>query len=193
MILMSLFAIGGTTYGMAEETLAFYALLISVVIAAGFDVLTGVAIILIGAGIGTLGSTVNPFASVIASNAAAIPFSEGMAPWLIILIGWAGDLYSLPMRYASRVKADPTQSVVAAQRDANRQIFLGHSDTEFTEPKLTGTQKLVLALVFAAFAEMIWGVSSQRWWMARMGAICFGMAIVVGLVARHRGDQGTWV
>ena len=60
-ILMSLFALGGTTYGMAEETLAFYALLIPVMMVAGFDALTGVAIILIGAGIGTLGSTINPF------------------------------------------------------------------------------------------------------------------------------------
>lgn len=65
-ILMSLFAVGGTTYGMAEETLAFYAILIPVIIAAGYDAITGVAIILIGAGIGVLGSTINPFATVIA-------------------------------------------------------------------------------------------------------------------------------
>ena len=68
-IMMSLFALGGTTYGMAEETLAFYAILIPVMIAAGYDAVTGVAIILIGAGIGVLGSTINPFATVIAANA----------------------------------------------------------------------------------------------------------------------------
>src|SRR5690554_7480636 len=77
-ILMSLFAIGGTTYGMAEETLAFYAILIPVMMAAGYDVVTGVAIILIGAGIGVLGSTINPFATVIAANAAQIPFTDGI-------------------------------------------------------------------------------------------------------------------
>ena len=183
-ILMSLFALGGTTYGMAEETLAFYALLIPVVIAAGFDAVTGVAIILIGAGIGTLGSTINPFATVIASNAAAIPFTQGMALRLIILIGGLLTCIAYVMRYASRVKADPSRSVVAAQRDAHRRTFLSGDDAEFIEPKLTGTQKLVLALFFATFAVMIWGVSSQGWWMARMGALFFGMAIVVGLVAR---------
>ena len=183
-ILMSLFALGGTTYGMAEETLAFYALLIPVVIAAGFDAVTGVAIILIGAGIGTLGSTINPFATVIASNAAGIPFTEGMALRLVILIGGLLTCIAYVMRYAAKVKADPSCSVVAKQREAHRRIFLNDANAEFSEPKLTGTQKLVLVLFFATFAVMIWGVSSQGWWMAKMGALFFGMAIVVGLVAR---------
>lgn len=183
-ILMSLFALGGTTYGMAEETLAFYALLIPVVIAAGYDSVTGVAIILIGAGIGTLGSTINPFATVIASNAAGIPFTEGIALRLVLLLGGLAICVAYVMRYASRVKADPARSVVAAQRDSDRQFFLNEADAEFAEPKLSGTQKLVLVLFFATFAVMIWGVSSQGWWMARMGALFFGMAIVVGLIAR---------
>lgn len=183
-ILMSLFALGGTTYGMAEETLAFYALLIPVVIAAGYDSITGVAIILIGAGIGTLGSTINPFATVIASNAAGIPFTEGIALRLIILIGGLAICIAYVMHYASRIKVDPARSVVAAQRESDQRFFLKETDAEFSEPKLTGTQKLVLVLFFATFAVMIWGVSSQGWWMARMGALFFGMAIVVGLVAR---------
>lgn len=122
-ILMSLFALGGTTYGMAEETLAFYALLIPVVIAAGYDSITGVAIILIGAGIGTLGSTINPFATVIASNAAGIPFTEGMGLRLIILIGGLAICIAYVMRYASRIKAAPARSVVAAQRESDRRLF----------------------------------------------------------------------
>lgn len=183
-ILMSLFALGGTTYGMAEETLAFYALLIPVVIAAGYDSVTGVAIILIGAGIGTLGSTINPFATVIASNAAGIPFTDGIALRLVLLLGGLAICVAYVMRYASKVKADPARSVVAAQRDSDRQFFLNETDATFEEPKLSGTQKLVLILFFTTFAVMIWGVSSQGWWMARMGALFFGMAIVVGLVAR---------
>tara|TARA_R110000850_G_scaffold19258_5_gene58627 strand:- start:359 stop:1807 length:1449 start_codon:yes stop_codon:yes gene_type:complete len=183
-ILMSLFALGGTTYGMAEETLAFYGLLIPVVIAAGFDGVTGVAIILIGAGIGTLGSTINPFATVIASNAAGIPFTEGMALRLVILLGGLAICIAYVMRYAARIKADPARSVIAAQRDSDRRFFLKDADAQAATPRLSGTQKLVLVLFFATFAVMIWGVSSQGWWMARMGALFFGMAIVVGLVAR---------
>ena len=60
-ILMFVFSLGGTSYGMTEETLAFYALVVATMIAAGFDSLTAVATILLGAGTGVLGSTVNPF------------------------------------------------------------------------------------------------------------------------------------
>src|SRR4029453_1041157 len=99
----ALFAAGGTIYGMAEETLAFYALIIPVMIAAGYDALTGVAIIMIGAGVGTLGSTINPFATVIASNAAGVPFTKGIVLRCLILgLGWLVSVIYV-MRYAERV------------------------------------------------------------------------------------------
>ena len=71
---------------MAEESLAFYALVITVLIAAGYDALTGAAVVLLGCGIGTLGSTINPFATGIASGIAGIPISEGLVGRLVILI-----------------------------------------------------------------------------------------------------------
>ena len=84
-ILMIVFALGGTTYGMAEESLAFYALIITVMIAAGYDALVGAAILLLGCGIGTLGSTINPFATGIASGFAGVSISEGIIGRLVIL------------------------------------------------------------------------------------------------------------
>lgn len=106
-ILMVLFAAGGTSYGMAEETLAFYAILLPVVLRAGFDAVTGVAIILIGAGIGVLGSTINPFATIIASNAAQVPFTDGLVLRLVILLGGLAICIAYVMRYAHRVKGRP--------------------------------------------------------------------------------------
>jgi uncharacterized ion transporter superfamily protein YfcC len=102
---------------MAEESLAFYAIVLPVFIRAGYDALTGVAVIMLGAGIGTLGSTFNAFATVIASNAAGVPFTEGLLLRAFILLAClvAGILYV--MRYAARVKADPAQSMSA--------LFLG--------------------------------------------------------------------
>src|SRR6185312_11953326 len=85
--LMIVFALGGTTFGMAEESLAFYALVITVMIAAGYDALTGAAIVLLGCGIGTMGSTINPFATGIASGIAGIPISDGLLGRIIILLG----------------------------------------------------------------------------------------------------------
>src|SRR6478752_10777444 len=85
-ILMALFALGGTTFGMAEESLAFYLLIVTVMIAAGYDALTGAAMILLGAGIGVLGSTINPFATGIASGFAGTSISTGLVGRLVILV-----------------------------------------------------------------------------------------------------------
>lgn len=181
-ILMTLFALGGTTYGMAEETLAFYAILIPVMISAGYDAVTGVAVILVGAGIGVLGSTINPFATVIASNAANIPFTDGIALRFVLLAGGLVICSAYVMRYAQRVKADPSRSVVARQRDAHRKLFLqGHDELDNFE--LSGIQKVALVIFALTFMVMIWGVSTQGWWMAQMGALFFGSAIVIGIIA----------
>lgn len=183
-IMMTLFAIGGTTYGMAEETLAFYAILIPVMIAAGYDAVTGVAIILIGAGIGVLGSTINPFATVIAANAAGIPFTDGMALRFVLLIGGLVICSGYVMRYARRVKLDPSRSVVAKQAAAHRRLFLKPHKDQDQAAQLTGMQSVVLILFAVTFAVMIWGVATQGWWMARMAALFLGSAIVIGLIAR---------
>ena len=88
-ILMGLFAVRGTTYGMAEETLAFYPLIIPLMIAAGDDATVAVAGIFLGAGIGVLGSKINPFATVIASDGVGVPFTDGICLRLFILVaGW---------------------------------------------------------------------------------------------------------
>ncbi len=77
-VLMVLFSIGGTTEGMAEETLGFYALLIPLMLALGYDRMVAAATILVGAGIGVLASTVNPFATGVASDAAGISIGDGI-------------------------------------------------------------------------------------------------------------------
>ena len=181
-ILMGLFALGGTVYGMAEETIPFYALLIPVMIAAGYDSVVGVAIIMVGAGIGCLGSTINPFATVIASNAAEINFVDGI--WLrlaILIIGWLACVIYV-MRYADKVKRDPSQSLVAEQGEANREYFL-HGRGE-SAPELTLTRKIVLVIFGLTFAIMMWGVASQGWWMAELSALFIGSSIVAGLVGK---------
>jgi len=182
-ILMSLFALGGTTYGMAEETLAFYGLLVPVMIAAGYDAVTGAAIILLGAGIGTLGSTINPFATVIASNAAGVAFTDGLALRLVILLGGLAICIAYVMRYASRVQRDPSLSRVADLAADHRAAFAGAAGKGAGDV-LTGTQSVVLILFALTFAALIWGVSSQGWWMAQMSALFFASAIVVGLIGR---------
>lgn len=179
--LMALFALGGTTYGMAEETLAFYLILTPVMIAAGYDALVAVAVILLGAGIGVLGSTINAFSTVIASDAAGVSFASGMPLRLAILaLCWLVTV-AFVMRYAAKVKADPSASLVFDRKASNEAHFLDKAEAV---PAFTGLHKIVLILFALTFAVMIWGVSSQGWWMAQMSALFLTCAIGIGLIAR---------
>jgi uncharacterized ion transporter superfamily protein YfcC len=190
--LMSVFALGGTTYGMAEESLAFYALVITVLIAAGYDALTGAAVVLLGCGIGVLGSTINPFATGIASGIAGVSISDGLVGRLVILIvGLAIGIFFV-LRYANRVKTDPSKSVVYDMKAENEARF--RAEAEAGEVALTGTHKAILVLFALAFVVMIYGVIPWEdlgiplptwwWWFPEMTASFLLFAIVIGLVAR---------
>lgn len=182
-ILMFLFSLGGTIYGMAEESLAFYPLILPVMIAAGYDSVTAVSVIMVGAGIGTLASTVNPFATVIASDAAGISFTSGMTLRLVIYVLGLGICIAYVMRYAKKVKADPTCSVVAEMHESNREHFLSQRG-ETISSELTGSQKIILLLFLAAFGVMIYGVSVAGWWMAQMSALFLAASILTAFIAR---------
>ena len=192
-ILMALFAAGGTIYGMAEESLAFYTLIIPVMIAARYDAVTGVAIIMLGAGVGTLGSTINPFATVIAANAAGVPFTDGIVlRFVILILCWLACVIYV-MRYAERVKQDPERSIVADRRAANEEHFLKGREASGNPELLefTLTRKIVLVIFAGTFAVMIWGVSAGGWWMAEMSALFIVAAIVVGVIARMSEEDFT--
>ena len=190
--LMCVFALGGATYGMAEESLAFYALVITVLIAAGYDALTGAAVVLIGCGVGVLGSTINPFATGIASGIAGIPISEGLLGRIVILLAALAIGIFFVLRYADRVKADPSRSVVFHMKVDNEARF--RAEDEAGEITLTGKHKLILAVFALAFVAMIYGVIPWEdlgiglptwwWWFPEMTASFLLFTIVIGLIAR---------
>ncbi len=180
-ILIALFALGGTTYGMAEETLAFYMPIIPVMIAVGNDAVGGVASILVGAGVGVLGSTVNAFATVIASDAAAIPFTQGIVlRSAILILGWLAYV-AYVMRYAERVQKDPSTSIVADMKEDNARHFLKGRDIAET-PAFTAKHMIILVVFGLTFVVMIWGLSSGGWWMAEMSGRFLAAAIIVGFI-----------
>ncbi|WP_375751462.1 YfcC family protein [Vibrio sp. HN007] len=188
-ILMALFAAGGTVYGMAEESLPFYTLLVPVMMAARFDPVVAAATVLLGAGIGTLGSTINPFATVIAANAAGIPFTDGIILRVIILaVGWALCV-GYVMRYAKMVREDQTKSIVYDKFEENKKHFLGDKSDEGME--FTTTRKVILALFAASFGIMIYGVAIAGWWMAEISAMFLAATIIIGLVARMSEEEFT--
>jgi uncharacterized ion transporter superfamily protein YfcC len=148
---------------------------------------------MLGAGIGTLGSTVNPFATVIASNAAQIPFTDGIWARVVILgLGWLACVVYVT-RYAARVKTNPKASLVADMKADNEKHFLkgkGAATVEFTPAR-----RIILTIFAITFAIMIWGVSSAGWWMGEMSALFLGSAILIGLIARMGEKEltGTFV
>ncbi|WP_372761753.1 YfcC family protein [Pseudoalteromonas sp.] len=181
--LMGLFALGGTLIGMAEETLPFYTLVIPVMIAAGYDSITGVAVVMIGAGIGALGSTINPFATIIASNAAEVSFTDGLGLRIAILVlAWLLCVVYV-MKYAQKVKSNPAHSIVAAQQDDDKKYFL-HNSAASNNMALSFQQKLVLSVLLLTFIAMVIGVSYLDWWMAEISALFIAATLVVGVMAR---------
>ncbi|HEM2913572.1 TPA: YfcC family protein [Streptococcus suis] len=153
-ILMPLFVLGGSTYGMGEETMAFFPLLVPVMMAVGFDSITGVAIILLGSQIGCLASTVNPFATVVASDAAGVSVADGMIWRLVffVVILLMGVLFVA--NYAEKVKNDPTKSLVYKQREADMQHF-NVTATQEVNAELSPAQKRVLWVFVLTFVLMI--------------------------------------
>ncbi|MDX1418058.1 MAG: hypothetical protein R3293_27905, partial [Candidatus Promineifilaceae bacterium] len=193
MALMAVFAAGGTSYGMAEESLAFYVLIISTLIALGFDAMVGTAVVLLGAGIGVLGSTVNPFATGIATGIAGIPLGEGIVYRVIILIAGSALGMWWVLRYANRVKTEPAKSYVANMAEENRAHFLrGDSQSEIVE--FTTQRKIIIGLFILAFVLMIYGVipwddigvplPTLFWWFTELTGLFLLFAIIIGLVGR---------
>ena len=189
-ILMSVFALGGTTYGMAEESLAFYALIVTVMIAAGYDAMTGAAVVLLGCGIGTFGSTINPFATGIASGFAGVSISDGLVLRVVMLIVALVIGIFFVLRYADRVKADPSHSVIAHMREDNARHFGAGAAGD--NAVLAGRQKLILVVFGLAFAVMVYGVIPWEdlnipiptlwWWFPEMTASFILFSVIIGLI-----------
>jgi uncharacterized ion transporter superfamily protein YfcC len=204
-ILMIVFAIGGSTFGMAEESLAFYALILTVMIAAGYDALVAASMLLLGCGIGVLGSTINPFATGIASGFAGVSIEEGIVGRLIILVVGTAIGIAFVMRYAARVKLDPSRSLVLDQRSANEAQFQSAPAATAEGASLTGRQKGVLVLFVLAFAVMIYGVipwtdlgvglPTLWWWFPEMTASFLLFTILIAVVGRmsESGFTSTFV
>lgn len=152
-VLMSIFALGGTTYGMWEETLGFFALLVPLVLALNYDRLVAASIIFLGAGTGVLASTVNPFATGVASDAAGIEVGDGIVLRVLMWVVLVGLAIGYVLMYCRRISRDPSRSIVGiSDADAKES-----KDLVKDVPELTGRQKVILGVFFLAFAVMIYG------------------------------------
>lgn len=177
-IVFILIALGGTTFGLAEETIALYPILLPVFIATGYVTMVVIATLYLGSSVGTMFSTVNPFSVVIASNAAGISFNEAQIYRLIGLVLSSIITIWYIRRYATMVKNDPSKSIIADEMPRIRERFLSDYDPN-NSPEFTFRMKLSLLLFVSSFVVMIWGVQSQGWWFSEMSALFLAVSIII--------------
>ncbi len=177
-ITVCLIAAGGTTFGLQEETLAFYPILLPIFLAAGYDRLVTVAAIYCGSCIGYMGATINPFSTIIASDAAGVNWTVGFNSRLIMLLVGIAIVCVYIVRYAEKVKRDPSQSLV------------GFSEEKVEKSKerasLNTVNRFILILFMLTFLVMIYGVSQLGWWFEEMTALFLAGAILLGVVQRAK-------
>lgn len=212
-ILMFLFSVGGTTYGMGEETVGFYILLAATMTAAGFDPLVGAATVLLGAGSGVLGSTINPFATGAAVAAAGVDVNMGVVYGLGVVL-WLVTYFISALfvtRYAKKVKNE-NGSILTADQLAVCKAAYGNATEIGDDEKLTKKQKIVLWIFALSFVCMILGFIPWEdlnegifgalgwsgfltgnpfgWWWFDDAAIWFLlMGIIIGLVGLEDKSQ----
>ena len=192
-ILMLLFGLGGTTYGMWEETMAFYPLLIPVFLAAGYDAVVGISVILLGAGAGVISSTVNPFATGIAAGFAGVSLGEGIVLRILQWIVFESAAIWYVSAYAARVKKNPSRSMVG--------VGAGKIQVSMEEPQpvFTPKRKVIMVLFTLVFLVMIYGVIPfdemglplpvLGWWFPELSALFLLGGVVIGFLDGQREDE----
>jgi len=179
-VITFLISCGGTTFGLAEETIALYPILVPVFMLAGYDAIVCIAALYMGSSIGTMFSTVNPFSSVIASNAAGISFTNGIAfRGIGLLIATIITIVYI-IKYAEKIKKDPTKSLIFSQKADIEKKFL-HESKDI--PEFNGRRKFMLALFVTTFLVMIWGVASQGWWFMEMTSLFLAVGIAICVIS----------
>ena len=171
-------AIGGTTCGIEEEAVAFYPILVPIFLALGYDSIVCVGAIFLASSMGTTFSTINPFSVVIASNAAGIVFTEGMAFRLIGCVVGISTVIAYLYWYCKKIKADPTFSYTYDDRESFKERYLKEGSMDENIP-FTLRRKIILTLFAISFPIMVWGVSMGGWWFPKMAASFLTVAIII--------------
>jgi len=181
-ILTIVFSFFAGSYGMAEEALVFYPILVPLFLAAGYDLLVPLAIIFGGTSIGCLPAFSNPFSTIIASNAAGINWMDGLTGRLVLWVIVTAILVWYILRYAAKIKKDPTASLVYKIDGEVKSLYEVNISNEASAPKLEGKTKLLLFIYVATFLTMIGGVVFLDWWTTEMSALFLGSSILIAVI-----------
>lgn len=185
-IAMVLFALGGTSFGMAEETLPFFAIFMPIMMAMGFDSMTAFMVVFVGARTGYIASTINPFNVLIAQGILGI---QGNPQLWLRMIAWVvltAVAITWVVLYVRRVKKNPESSITFEDDIAKKVEFA--ADESALDAEFTGRQKGVLAVFIAGMCLIIWGLVTQGWYMNEISAVFLAMGLLAGVIAGFSQD-----
>ena len=180
---MFAFAVGASTFGMAVEFITLVALLMTFCLAMRLDAMTAVGILVVGYGIGYGAAAMNPFTVMVAQDVADLPPGSGIALRLAIFLPLLLLGFHHVYRYAQRVKADPSTSLVYDLRHE-------HEEASVEEyPPLTTTRKLVLLVMVLGIMTLVAGVIFYGWYLTELSALFVALGIITAIVARITPDD----
>lgn len=185
-IAMVLFALGGTSFGMAEETLPFFAIFMPIMMAMGFDSMTAFMVVFVGARTGYIASTINPFNVLIAQGILGIHGNPQLWLRMIAWVVLTAVAITWVVLYARRVKKNPESSITFEDDIAKKVEFA--ADESALDAEFTGRQKGVLAVFIAGMCLIIWGLVTQGWYMNEISAVFLAMGLLAGVIAGFSQD-----
>ena len=186
-VFVTLFSLGGATFGMAEEAIPFVLIFIPLALALGYDSITGVAIPFVGSQVGFAAAFLNPFNVGIAQKIADVPMFSGIGFRLIVWALATALTIAFLMWYAARIKKNPVLSPTYEIDQERRLLAKDDGLSEFAG--MTGAHKFVLFLFSSALITMVVGVVNYGWFIEEIAALFLVMSILVALVGRLNSDQ----
>ena len=183
---ITLFSLGGATFGMNEEAIPFILIFVPLALALGYDTITGVSIPFLGSQVGFGAAFLNPFNVGIAQGIAGIPVFSGMSYrlicWAVATLLTAGFM----MWYAARIKRNPELSPTYLLDQVKRQE--SHLDLNSFEG-MTLKHKVVLWIFAGSLLGMVVGVVKFDWYIEQIAALFMVMGIVIGLIGGLDSDE----
>ena len=178
-ILMALFGLGGSTFGMSDELVPFYLLIMPIMFAMGYDSMTTFMTVCLSATVGYAASTVNPFCVLVAQGIAGI---QGNPQLVFRMIQWVimmAVIIAFVTWRAMKIKKNPENSITF-QDDLQKRKEMGGEDVDFNQ-NMTLRQKLVLATFVIGMVIVVFGLVNFGWYMNELSMCFLGMGILMGI------------
>ncbi|TDK24328.1 YfcC family protein [Luteimonas aestuarii] len=169
------FAAGSGTLGVSTEYIPFALVLVSLCAAMRLDAMTAMGVMIGGYCVGYGVAWTNPYTVVVAQGIAELPPGSGLWFRLALFVPFVAIVVHHVWRYARKVAADPSASLMAGVDTPGR-------DEAFEYPAFNGRHTLIGVVVLVALVAMVYGISQRGWYLDELGAIWLAVALLAGVI-----------